>query len=330
MAEASSIAKSASSFVIGNGYFTELNRFCDDFTPFAAGIKNSGFPCPPASVLTTHRSKVLEGLALMDLSDLDAWMQFLGYLQTRYNILSIRSTTNFFELAKKLGVDLCSLKVPQIDVRQGVPRLHLSSSLDLKIKLGTDNFLVFLEAIIQTVLFGFYVTEVNVKAMDWVEDSLYYLRARLFQGLYDETTMCAAFPYIKPTSIFLDMDQFINNSKILKESSARLPEAVSKRMYQNRLKEIHQNMTHVHFLGDTSEIIQALQETDQMTSSNEYTAYIQKKSRVNKVGQELFHNITTMQIPKLIPIGVSSDGETTYNVVGDPAINWFIKTYTLF
>lgn len=330
MAEAASIARAASSFIIGNGYFTELKRFCDDFTPFAAGIKNSGFPCPPATVLTTSRSKVLEGLSLMDLSDLNSWMQFLGYLQTRYNFISIRSTTNFIELARKLGIDLCSLKVPQIDVRQGIPRLHLSSVLDLKIKLGTDNFLIFLEAIVQIALFGFHVTEENVKAMDWDEDSMYYLRARLFQGLYDETTMCAAFPYVKPTSVFLDMDQFVNNTNALKESSTRLPDAISKRMYQNRLKEIHQNMNHVHFLGDTSEIIQALQETDQMTSSKEYTAYIQKKSRVNKVGQELFHNITTMKMPKLLPVGVSPDGETIYNVMGDPPINWFIKNHTLF
>lgn len=329
---AEKLALKISSFMIGNKYVGPLDRFCEIATPFASGVKNHGFPCPPDTVLTTSRSKVLLGLPFSDFSELDAWFKFLFIVNQKMPILEMRSSRIVIEFGKKLGVNLALLRLPYIEVRSGVPRLRLITTLEYLKCLQTDNFLEFLTALIQTAMFGFHITVVNVKAMEWEEDVYYYIRSRCFQGIYDSNAISASFKDVKIplTSVFLGMNQFTKDISNISQIGKSVDQYVTKAIVDKRLREIHQELNHTHFLGDSSEVVQALADVDRLKASQDYSTYIKTPSKLRKVGPVLFDNITKMKLPILYPTQQMIEGQPVYGMMDTDKVSWFNKKRSMF
>lgn len=296
ISSAVSIANTVSSFVIVHRLWNRLDKFTELMTPNAVGVRNNGFICPHEDLLLSPRSKILLELPLIDLGDLNAWFQLLSFVQHHVDTLEFSSTGTFFAVCKILGVNACQLRLPFIEVRSGVPRLIVRSSSEIRILIQSDDWLWFLNTLVQIALFGFPVTKENLQTMEWGPEILFYLRARLFQGYYDRYTMNVDYGQ-NNTSLFMSGNQFTKVPFGLIHSMESIASARSSEQLQQRLNEIHQMSNHIHYLGDQTESMQVLNEKDMIQGTHEYKEYLKRKTTQDKVGPVLFANISRFKLP---------------------------------
>lgn len=262
------------------------------YTPHARGIQKQCFVVPSSEFMKTSSPamKYEEFLTLSDTSGVFEWMKWLHLVSQKIPLKTLNSYESLQYVANKyIPANFNSWSIPTFYTTEGdILQTRQVSFVEYKKLHGLSVFAT-LQHLMHIVLFGFPVVRSFVMKLRLNKIIGLYVRARLFQGIFDRNYP-SSYKIIKGFS-----SHYLKKNQFVVDSLEHLNGATS-------MVELENMLYQTSFIGSDSEPLFALARRDRFkllgnTPIGEYMQYVRRCEEIPctpvgfKIYQEIIHPI---------------------------------------